>query len=706
MKRILPAGYFSFTPSLNQIDFTALGYFTASNLLAVIDVTTGKLVYSTAGSTSGYGGSFSGAILTYTSSNAGQSPTDILQVIYDDPYYAQNITGSITGTVVIDPSTNVKSRVYDGTGGYPILSTTDPVTGREGLDMNLQSSSFGGQIGSVLNTPYQDNALSIGFLNGGVLQTPNMDAMTNNLKVDVDNITLPTPLQVDLQTVLGNPVSNTNPVPSSLANPITGGSADFNKAATTFDTLRVAANIYNEGSVLDYNAGSSSGNTIRTASNLYFNGTNPALGAGSTSSNTLQTAANLYINGGVPVSAGTGAIDTGSIRTVLAETVVTGAAAQTTGNNIISGTGVASDVQVYRSFMCQIVSTGTGGGFIFESSNDNTNWQSCPVYNTALVAPVPIVTAITPTASSIIYAGNFTGKFFRIRVSSTITGGSIQAFIKYSQTTYTPVVQAVTNTTGANLVTNATVSGSLTSVGSITTVSTVTTCSTVSSVTSANLAATTITDIASAAITTTQTSANITMVGIQCVSFQVAVSAVSGTSPTLDVVVQETMDSVNYYDIYHFPRITAIGQYQSPQMKLNGIGIRFVRTVGGTTPSFTNSVVRINRSVSADYYRNFLSRTIDPNTLNSTTATYYTEGCDQFQIVANMNSGGTAPVFKLQGSEDGTYWYDMATVTSVVSSATQAISNGQFIPKFVRGITSTAGTGSTLICLHIKARGA
>ncbi|MGA4923370.1 hypothetical protein, partial [Bacillus subtilis] len=74
-------------------------------------------------------------------------------------------------------------------------------------------------------------------------------------------------------------------------------------------------------------------------------------------------------------------------------------------NNILtaaSGTA-ATDVLGYRSASVQVVSTGTGGTFIFEGSNDNTNFQTIPVYSQLILTGTPIVAAITPTSSQLIY---------------------------------------------------------------------------------------------------------------------------------------------------------------------------------------------------------------------------------------------------------------------------------------------------------------
>jgi hypothetical protein len=74
--------------------------------------------------------------------------------------------------------------------------------------------------------------------------------------------------------------------------------------------------------------------------------------------------------------------------------------------------------------------------------------------------------------------------------------------------------------------------------------------------------------------------------------FEVSVSSVSGTSPTLVVVVQESSDNLNWRSIYRFPTITAIGSYRSPVLPNNCRSIRYVQTVGGTAPSFTRNIWR------------------------------------------------------------------------------------------------------------------
>jgi hypothetical protein len=1124
-KTILPASSYNYIPFSQQVDFTnfttATGeVFNFSRLYAIIDVTAGQIIYTTSGTSSGYGGSYAAPTL-FLSYNTTPFTGSELQIIYD--------------------LANSPSATYDGTGTQPILSSTDPITGREGLDINLLNSSFGGQLTLPLpssTTSGYNAALSMGFINGGNLVAPNMDPMTNNLKVDVDSFsataTIPVTITgssiiqpVDMTYVAGAPVSTANPLPTGLAS--------------------------SSGNVIDYNQGASSANTIRTASNQ-------------------------YTSTGFALEYGNGIIGGGAQRMALGDYAFSGVAGVTAiVNNMITNSALSSDLNGYRYFSIQIVSTATAGTFIFETSNDNTNWQPLAVSNQSLTTGVIITSAITATASSYIYVGTMTGRYLRIRVVTTLTGGSAQAVCRFSQvaplannvtissgsastvapnidvlgsavsgsrynqieidfnsvpsstlitntnnngtitasnghslyatsstatssakgvsvgivqyraanelysyfsaaftvsggsrtansyqrigiydtnngffigysgtnfgvtkrtaasdtftsrtvwngdlldgnpaskftrnnipeaidftksnlfrirfawlgsacilfdvyspdgiwvnyhtikqpnidfnpsltvpnlpmtidcaktvsgaevltiatacwaggtsSSYSPITATLTDqslaalnrsvitgvTTGGgggyvnvkvnpsgSLVTDATISssalptgastsalqttgnavltsidasltsintktpslgstssslsqpvviasdqivpvapnapavfGSITSLGgsttlsmggytaavidlrgtftatlqfqgtidgtnwislqaipygsaqntnlvtsttgpgawlvqcagcaqvrvnpsaytsgtittvlratmatswtynapvgttnaiavasgTLTTVATVTTCATVTtvgSVTSDNLASATTTDIASAATTSTSTSANVATTNQQSVSFLVNVGAVTGTSPTMDVVVQETYDGTNFYDIYHFERITASGQYYSPVMKLAGIGIRYVRTLGGTSPSFTNGVSRISRAGNAPTIRRSFDRTIAPNTLSSTTPAILVDGCDEIQLTVSMASGGTVPpVFGIQASEDNVNWcnFQSAVVTLTGTPSVTACAAGTigYLPKYIRGYVSTAGTGATINWVCLKAKGA
>ena len=154
---------------------------------------------------------------------------------------------------------------------------------------------------------------------------------------------------------------------------------------------------------------------------------------------------------------------------------VTGQSAQTaTVNNILtvaSGTA-ATDLSGYKSASVQVNSTGTAGTYIFEGSNDNSAFVTIPVWNQLILTGTPITAAVTASNTKIVYIFPVTTRYVRLRIATTITGGSIQAISKFSQAPFAPGIQQVAQATGANL--NVAVS-SLPTLGTVTTVSTVTT---------------------------------------------------------------------------------------------------------------------------------------------------------------------------------------------------------------------------------------
>lgn len=378
-----------------------------------------------------------------------------------------------------------------------------------------------------------------------------------------------------------------------------------------------------------------------------------------------------------------------AISTVENATILTGAAAQTAVvNNILENpsgaTGTATDN--FRTATVQVVSTGTAGTFIFEQSNDNVNWVALPVFNAALVTGVPITAAITATASAIVYTFPVRCRFIRLRIATLITGGSIQAFTRLSTEPWTAAAQLVASNTAGNLL--ATVSGTVTSnIGT----------GTLAAVTSANLGIPSIiTDVASAAITTTTTTAAFTPTFGTTYIINMPVTAVTGTTPTLDIGVEESDDSgTNWFRVYDFPRITAVGSYRSPPLTLRGNRVRYVQTVGGTTPSFTRAIIRLQRSDDAPLRVSFIDRTIVPNTLNSTTPAFYIEGCADFNFMVRCTAQTTAATLTAQFSHDGTNWHTAGnTLTTVVGIAHTKAQNEQW--KFGRLIVTAAGTGITL----------
>jgi len=216
-------------------------------------------------------------------------------------------------------------------------------------------------------------------------------------------------------------------------------------------------------------------------------------------------------------------------------------------------------------------------------------------------------------------------------------------------------------------------------------------------------------DITSAALTSTATSAAITPANNSCsFEYNVIVTAVSGTSPTMDVVVQESDDTgTNWYDIYHFPRITAAGQYRSPLIPQTGNRVRYVRTIGGTSPSFTNAVNRVQSNSPQPLQRQFVDRALVVNTINSVTAgTWFIDGCKTLNLFVSMGAvTTTAPVLVLEVSPDNANWVQIGADITTAASTNNQLAVTDTLSRFARVRVKTAGSGATLNFLVLKGAG-
>ena len=180
----------------------------------------------------------------------------------------------------------------------------------------------------------------------------------------------------------------------------------------------------------------------------------------------------------------------------------------------------------------------------------------------------------------------------------------------------------------------------------------------------------------------------------------VSITASSGTGQTLDLVIQESVDvGVTYTDVYHCERLTGVGTLVIPPLPIFGVR-RYAWTIGGTTPSFTFAVLKTMAGGPVVYplFRQFFDRTAGllAGTASATSSTYTVAGCKTITAAITIGAATTGGIYKLQGSSDGTNWYDIsATVTAVASSTVQITNAAGVVARFVRVFVSTGATAQT-----------
>ena len=337
------------------------------------------------------------------------------------------------------------------------------------------------------------------------------------------------------------------------------------------------------------------------------------------------------------------------------------------------------DCSQYRSVSIQCTAMGTSGVVTPEWSNDNATWLGATILTQAGA------TATTFNAAGL-WVAPVQARYLRLRLSTATTAGtttlSIHQFDDSRQ--FWLATQPVSGTVTSNIGTG-----------------------TVAAVTSANLALPGITaDVASAALTSTATAGPFTPTFGTCYSVNIPVTAVTGTTPTLDVAIEESDDSgTNWFKVYDFPRITAAGMYRSPIIRLTGNRVRYVQTVSGTTPSFTRSINRLQCSSNNEAVRQLIDRSIVLTTLNSTTPSLDTRDAgNRAQLVVNIGAATTAPALQMEGSDDnGASWYAIGTPLTAVASSTVQLTVTSINAALMRVRVSTAGATVTAGYVMIKA---
>lgn len=380
---------------------------------------------------------------------------------------------------------------------------------------------------------------------------------------------------------------------------------------------------------------------------------------------------------------------------------ITGATAQSAlSNNILldtAGTG-ALDTMVpgrsqYRSVHVQIAASAgiSAGQIIFEYSNNPAGtffpaqvWETTTAANVTATASVNAAFTVTASTNRM-FVFKVIGRYIRCRISTGFTGGTIQAFTRLSIADYVPLINTL----------------STAAINAIIASGTITTVTTVSAVSQSTAAVTPVTDIASAAITSTTTSGATSVVTTGSAtgfSFSLNVTAVSGTNPTLDVAVECSLNTAFWFRIYEFPRVTAV-----PTISLNSDTlavpcqqIRYVRTVGGTTPSFTMSLTRVTRSVEGIQAYRYFNRTLDPNTLDSTTPGFWIGAASTVTAYIASGAATTACDVRLELSIDGTEWVAVQSPITTVANTTSLLTNSGAVGYMARLRVTNAGSGQTL----------
>lgn len=669
MKQFITPAY-TFTPGasgVGTVDLSGISSFDIKRLVSIINQTTGTVIYSTASASLKYT-NVSSTTVTLFKDTTGMSSGDVLQVIYDD-------------------------------SGIPLA--TGASTSALQTSGNASLTSIDGKLPTLLtDVPLQDEAATpVRIVPQTQFRTTFSKAISNNVDTDYFNL-LQTGSGMTVNQTGGNLVitSGTTTNSETVIRSVVG----FKDALSLRAALTMSQRITNNNVFIEMCdvVGDGLAFTINSATSV----TVTIPGTTWTSANVGQSVVIQQISGaaGIPGRYAIASVSGTSVTFTVAAWPASGSGTLSlTGWNymrvLFSGTNQSSaTVDTQRKgyntgSSSTIGSAASSSGMLIEMVREDGTFAYADAGSSAATSPtftqrMESVQSI-PDPDVVMY--------MQIRV---VNGSSAPA----STTTSTIGVAQILNWASQRVVLSGIAGMSKASAIPVTfpTGVTLPTVTTVSSVTSSSAGIPlTASDVASGAITSTTTTADrIPTNGISYTSI-IVVTAASGTNPTLDVAIEESDDSgVNYFRVYEFPRITGAGVYRSPLLPLTTGRIRYVQTVGGTTPSFTRAINRFQSNHPANPFRQIVDRTVTLTTLNSTTPSLTSVfGATNAQLIINVGAiTTTAPQLQLEGSDDaGVSWYAIGSPVTAVASSTVTGSLNVASSGLVRARVSTAGVGVT-----------
>jgi hypothetical protein len=131
--------------------------------------------------------------------------------------------------------------------------------------------------------------------------------------------------------------------------------------------------------------------------------------------------------------------------------------------------------------------------------------------------------------------------------------------------------------------------------------------------------------------------------------------------------------------------------------------VRYVQTIGGTSPSFTRTINRLqSNGIPQAAISQLIDRSINITISGSVSPSLNVQNAKNIQVAVNMQSAVTAPRFMLEASVDnGVTWYDFSAINAVANQTFEVTSFG-YNTQLIRARVTQAGATATLGYLLMK----
>lgn len=373
----------------------------------------------------------------------------------------------------------------------------------------------------------------------------------------------------------------------------------------------------------------------------------------------------------------------------------------------------AAGASPYHTISFQVASIGATGVITPEVSNNGSTWVTATVFTPAGA------TATTVNAAGI-WTLPVTAQFFRLRLSTATTSGTTTVALRLLDHVSAPWLASVPVTSVGTVAEDAATTAAPAIVGGV--VRTARAPATLVAGDAARVTMTsegsqtvhsgapiTSTDVASAARTTSGNSGWISTPVGGSTAFFINVTASGGTTPTLDLILEETYDNgvSSALAIYHVQRITGTGVVNVPPM-LSGGHRRWSWVIGGGGgQTFTFSITSTSSMIAAPLVRQIYDRTANVlnGTLNTTTNSVNVAGCRSITGVIRASAASVYAQYQIQLSIDNSEFASVGTPVTATSAPVFIQVPAGMTANFARMIVSTGGTGQSAQYAAIIASG-
>lgn len=177
------------------------------------------------------------------------------------------------------------------------------------------------------------------------------------------------------------------------------------------------------------------------------------------------------------------------------------------------------------------------------------------------------------------------------------------------------------------------------------------------------------------------------------------ISAVSGTTPTLQIDIETSIDGVNWSTRQSTRRFTATGSQNIQGNRLTSRYYRYAWIVTGTTPSFTATITSTLKSymplANATLFR---YADVDLQTIGNFSSTFSCLGNANVTVMMVRSAdGGTNANVVLQASNDSLNWADVTAAIPVNSGTTTNNTFSSIAHRFFRARVSNASNAGVRV---------